>query len=145
MFVAAAGNSGLNTEIFHSYPSDYDLDNIISVAATNSNDQLAGFSNYGTVSVDLAAPGVGILSTTPNNTYSFLSGTSMAAPHVAGVAALAFGYAPGATVEQVRSAILSTVDKKQNLSNRVVTGGRLNANNTLLSFKEATLSIDKST
>jgi len=145
MFVAAAGNSGLNNEIFHSYPSDYDLDNIISVAATNSNDQLAGFSNYGTVSVDLAAPGVGILSTTPNNTYSFLNGTSMAAPHVAGVAALALGYAPGATVEQVRSAILSTVDKKQNLANRVVTGGRLNANNTLLSFKEATLSIDTGT
>ncbi|PYS64654.1 MAG: hypothetical protein DMF76_04325, partial [Acidobacteria bacterium] len=82
LFVAAAGNDGHNTDVQPNYPSDYALSNVVSVAATNSSDTLASFSNFGTRTVLLGAPGVSILSTTPNNTYSFFSGTSMATPHV---------------------------------------------------------------
>jgi subtilisin family serine protease len=104
---------------------------VISVAATDANDNLASYSNYGAQSVDLAAPGVSILSTYPGNQYAYLSGTSMATPHVSGAAALAFSYQPSASYSQVRSAILSGVDVKPQLSGLVATGGRLNAFNTL--------------
>ena len=88
LFVAAAGNSGLNNDLFAHYPSSYAADNVIAVAATNNFDQRAWFSNYGASSVHLAAPGDYILSTTIGNTYEAASGTSMATPHVSGAAAL---------------------------------------------------------
>jgi subtilisin family serine protease len=87
VFVAAAGNSGINADVTRAYPASYDLDNIISVAAANNDGLRAGFSNYGVRSVDLAAPGVAIYSTHLNDGYTHLQGTSMASPQVAGAAA----------------------------------------------------------
>ena len=132
LFVAAAGNGGSdgvgdNNDSTPHYPSSYNSANLISVAATDSKDALAGFSNYGSTSVDLAAPGVGILSTLPNNTYGSYSGTSMATPHVSGVAALIKSKAPSLNDAQLKDQILKSVDAKSNLSSKIVSGGRLNA------------------
>lgn len=131
LFIAAAGNAGTNNDSSPEYPASFNLDCIISVAATNSTDTLASWSCYGATSVDLAAPGVGIRSTIPNNQYASYDGTSMATPHVTGVVALAWAAAPSATAAQVRSAILSGVDRISTLSGKVATGGRLNAKATL--------------
>ena len=108
-----------------SYPSSYSAPNVVAVAATDANDALASFSNYGAASVDLAAPGVNILSTTRNNTYAFYSGTSMATPHVSGAAALLLSVCPLDTAG-VKSAILNNVDLAGSLAGRVLTSGRLN-------------------
>ena len=104
---------------------------MISVAAISSNGQLASFSCYGATTVDLAAPGVSIYSTVPGNSYASYSGTSMATPHVAGGAALAFALAPDASVAEVRDAILGGTEPSAALSGKMVTGGALNAYNTL--------------
>ena len=127
LFVAAAGNDGLNNDTTPSYPASYTSNSIIAVAATDSSNRLASFSNYGATSVDVAAPGVGILSTTPNNTYSSYSGTSMATPHVTGVVALLKAAKPDATADQIRSAILSTTSPVAGLAGKVATGGVVNA------------------
>jgi Ca2+-binding RTX toxin-like protein len=131
LFIAAAGNAAANNDVVANYPSNYDLDNVIAVAATSRTDALASFSNYGATTVDLAAPGVSILSTTRNNTYSTFSGTSMATPHVAGAAALAWSLQPDVAYDDIRDAIFAGVDPIASLNGIVVTGGRLNANNTL--------------
>ncbi|HTK77275.1 MAG TPA: S8 family peptidase, partial [Gemmataceae bacterium] len=127
VFVAAAGNSGRNTDATPFYPSAYNLANIVSAAATDANGALAGFSNYGAVSVDVGAPGVNIYSTLPGGGYGFLSGTSMAAPHVAGVAALVLAAHPGWTYTQVVSSIVQTATPDAALSGRTVSGGIVNA------------------
>jgi serine protease len=126
IFVAAAGNSGSNNDATANYPSNYNFDNVVAVAATDSNDNLASFSSYGATTVDLAAPGVNIRSTTRNNTYSNFSGTSMATPHVAGAIALYWGANPTLTYSQVIDKLKSSVDTVASLSGRVATGGRLN-------------------
>lgn len=131
LFVAAAGNESANTDTTPHYPSNYTAANVISVAATDRNDNLASFSNYGATTVDLAAPGVSIYSTVNGGGYATYSGTSMATPHVAGVAALAWAANSSATVAQVKQAILGGVDQVAALSGKVATGGRLNAYNTL--------------
>jgi len=127
LFVAAAGNSSSNNDVNPHYPSSYDLDNIVSVAATDHNDELASFSCYGPTSVDLAAPGVDILSTLPGNAYGTHSGTSMATPHVSGVLGLVFGRFPGISALDAKALVLDAVDPVASLDGVVLTGGRLNA------------------
>lgn len=125
--VVAAGNNGGDNDALPRYPSSYPFDNIISVAGSDTADNLLGFSNYGATSVDLAAPGAGILSTLPGGGYGAISGTSMAAPHVTGTVALMAAVRPNATAAQIRSAVLGSVDRVASLAGKVATGGRLNA------------------
>jgi len=132
IFVAAAGNSGSNNDTTPNYPSNYNFDNVVAVAATDSKDALASFSNYGATTVDIAAPGVGILSTLPGNTYGTYSGTSMATPHVAGALSLIWDQNPTFTYTQVIAKLYSSVDKIAGLNGKVATGGRLNIGNALL-------------
>jgi subtilisin family serine protease/sugar lactone lactonase YvrE len=127
LFVASAGNSALNIDSSPVYPAGYDAPNIVSVAATDSSDRLASFSNYGPVGVDLGAPGVDILSTLPGASYGLLSGTSMAAPHVTGTAALLRSLAPDMDVATLRRRLMEKSDPIPALAGRVASGGRLNA------------------
>ncbi len=127
LFVAAAGNESTNNDTIPSYPASHPSASVISVAATDRSNRLASFSNYGATSVDLAAPGVAILSTTPNDSYSTYSGTSMATPHVTGTVALMAAAYPRATAAEIRTAILSSVTRVAGLTGKVATGGLLNA------------------
>ena len=152
IFVCSAGNESKDTDLFPHYPSTFDLPNVISVAATNDYDGLESFSNYGCTTVDIAAPGKDILSTVPVSLctgnlhdkiggihiadgYHKMSGTSMAAPQVAGVAALLLSYYPDLTAAELKSYILNSVDVLDydidGLVGKVATGGRLNAANAL--------------
>ena len=132
LFVVAAGNGnprsgkGVDTDIIPFYPAAYDLDNVISVANINIDGTLAKSSNYGKNSVDLAAPGSYILSTTPGNTYGYMSGTSMAAPMVTGAAAMVYSYFDGIGVADVKEILMSTVTPMENLADITVSGGMLN-------------------
>ncbi|MCC5789960.1 MAG: S8 family serine peptidase [Opitutales bacterium] len=128
-FVAAAGNSGNDNAVDPVVPGAYPLheEGLISVAAGNRNDGLAPFSNYGATTVDLAAPGVDIYSTYINNTYRNANGTSMAAPHVAGVAALVLAESAGLTPAQIRQLLMQSVDPADAFANTTRSGGRLNA------------------
>src|SRR2546425_6232003 len=136
LFVAAAGNDGRNTDVQPNYPSDYALSNVVSVAATNSGDTLASFSNFGTRTVLLGAPGVSIVSTTPNNTYSFFSGTSMATPHVTGAAALLCAANPNLSVNQLRALLSFNGDVVSALQGQSLSGRRLNVFKSLQALNE---------
>jgi len=136
LFIAAAGNSGANNDTSPSYPSNYTSANVIAVAAIDVNGNLASFSQYGATTVDLGAPGVGIISTVPASSgkgrkasivggYASYSGTSMATPHVTGAAALYKARNPGATAAQIKAALLNGTPTPS-LSGKTVTGDRLN-------------------
>ncbi len=131
LFIAAAGNSGVDADISAHYPSSYTLDNIISVAATDHNDLKAGFSNWGLTSVDLAAPGVSIYSSIPGGGYARYQGTSMAAPQVAGAAGLIYSLNPSLTPIEIKALLLDNVDANASMDGRCVTGGRMNIANSL--------------
>jgi subtilisin family serine protease len=131
-FVASAGNSGLNTDVNPQFPAAYNLPNVISVTATDRWDQRAIFSNFGRNSVDIGAPGVDIVSTLPNNSYGSANGTSMAAPHVAGVAALLYAQNQNRSATEVRSLILQSGDRIDALRDITATGTRLNANKAVI-------------
>ncbi len=128
VFVAAAGNDRVNndTSSHASFPASYDLDNVLSVAASTYYGYLASFSNYGVNSVDLAAPGDSILSTAPGGKYQYLSGTSMAAPHVTGAIALMLAKRPTLTATQITNKIVATVNELSPFSRTTVSGGELN-------------------
>ena len=127
LFVVAAGNESVNNDDIASYPCNYELANIVCVAASDQRDALADFSNYGVQSVDLAAPGVSIASTYPGGEWVYMDGTSMATPSVSGVAALLLAADRGATVAELRRALLDGADRKLALAGTTVTGARLNA------------------
>lgn len=126
LFVAAAGNSGTDNDKRPHYPSNYNLPNVISVAATDRNDQLTSFSNFGIKTVHIAAPGREIDSTWLKDAYREASGTSMAAPHISGVAALILATEPNLSVSKLRERVLKSVDKIDALNGKVATG-RVNA------------------
>ena len=132
VFVTAAGNGlfgfwGVDIETNPWWPASIDLDNVVSVAAVDHNDTKPFFSNWGAVSVDLAAPGVDIISTTPNDGYGLNTGTSMASPHVAGVIALVRDQHPDWTYSEVIYQVMQAVDPIPAMDGITVTGGRLNA------------------
>lgn len=127
LVVAAAGNSAKNIDVTPAYPAKYDYSNLVSVASTDSADEPSTFTNYSATSVHLAAPGTNIASTSYTGGYVYFSGTSMATPHVAGVAALVFSLRPELTGSQVKDLLLNSVDVLSSLSGLVVTGGRINA------------------
>jgi len=127
LFVAAAGNATTDNDRRPHYPSNFNVGNVISVAALDRNDQLASFSNYGVKSVAIAAPGVDILSTWLGDEYEEKSGTSMATPVIAGVAGLIAANEPRISVDELRKRIVSSVDKIDALKNKVTSGGRINA------------------
>ena len=136
LFIAAAGNgdrkgNGINNDISPHYPSSYTNTNIISVAAINSSGAKTTWSNYGANTVDLGAPGAGIWSTTAYNKYESYNGTSMATPHVTGAAALYASVKPGATAAQTKAALLSSTVPTDSMTERTITGGRLDANGAL--------------
>jgi subtilisin family serine protease len=144
LFVAAAGNGGDDgvgddNDLDPEYPCAYLLSNVVCVAASDNRDRLAPFSNYGDLAVDLAAPGVDIVSTVPGGGYGWASGTSMATPHVAGAAALLWAASPGSSVSQIKSALLEGVDPVAAFAGRTVTGGRLNVLGSLRLVADVTL------
>jgi subtilisin family serine protease len=135
LFIAAAGNGGSdgigdNNDVTKSYPSGYELNNVIAVASITSSGAKSNFSNFGATSVHIGAPGSGIWSTVPGrgNTsgYTSYSGTSMATPHVSGGAALYASTHAGASAATIKNAILSSSVPTSSLSGKTVTGGRLN-------------------
>ncbi len=126
LFVFAAGNDGLNNDKFPTSPTNIKGDNVISVAATMGRLAIAPFSNYGKEMVDVAAPGVGILSTAPGDEYVKVSGTSQAAPFVANIAARVKDANPSLSPGDIKKIIMGTVDYKNYLTDKVLTGGLVN-------------------
>lgn len=141
-FVAAAGNDSVNNDVYPHYPSSYASSNLIAVAATDRYNSRSNFSNYGPTSVDLGAPGSNILSCEPGNRYQYLSGTSMATPHVAGACALLWSINPMLSVSEVKDILLNTVDPISGLAGKCVSGGRLNLNNAVLETSTPWISFD---
>lgn len=132
LLVVAAGNDSASIEMAPTYPASFTQGNILAVAATDADGELASFSNFGAQSVDLGAPGEGIYSTYPTSEYKVLSGTSMAAPFVAAAAAMLLEQDSALTYSEIRIALIASVDPVPSLAGRTVTGGRLNLDRALL-------------
>lgn len=132
LHIMAAGNNYMNNDLYPNFPSNYELSNNIAVAASDRNDKKPGFSNYGPTMVDITAPGKDIYSAKPGGGYQSMSGTSMATPHVAGVAALVASAFPDLSAEQIKERILNGADKLDSWKSKVVDGNRLNAHGALL-------------
>jgi serine protease len=131
LFVAAAGNDSSDTDLSPNYPSAYDHDNIIAVAALDQYNQLSYFSNYGAVTVDVGAPGEDVYSTLPGNSYGTLSGTSMATPHVTGLVGLLKAQGPGRNAHQIKNLILTGGTPSPATTGTTLSGRRLRADGSL--------------
>jgi subtilisin family serine protease len=131
LFVAAAGNDFTNTDVEPFYPAGYEVPNVLAVGASDQFDRKAWFSNYGTKTVDLSAPGTNIYSTWPAARYRFADGTSMAAPHASGAAALAQAVFPDSSGVGVKALLLRAVDPIASLNTASRTGGRLNVDHAV--------------
>jgi subtilisin family serine protease len=142
LFVTAAGNYGRNLDsgFYNSYPAEYNLGNIVVVGASTSSAGLASYSNYGSTTVDVVAPGSSVLSTLPGNRYSYISGTSMATPMVTGAAALMLAANRTLTAAQLKQRLITGADESPSLNNRSVSDGELNVNNALLARSGTNLS-----
>ena len=132
VFVAAAGNSSSNADLSPMYPAAYNCSNILSVAAINNQGGLAWFSNYGATTVDVGAPGLDVFSTLPGNSYGYLSGTSMATPHAAGIAALILSRAPAQTPQAVIELIKESAAPLASLQGKTLSGGMAKAHAALM-------------
>lgn len=135
VFVAAAGNASNNNDQNPTYPANYTVPNMISVAATSDLDGFASFSNYGSQTVHMGSPGVSIWSTLPNDTWGRSSGTSMATPFVSGLAALMVREAPSMNGYQVRELIFSGTDPVASLNSKTITKGRLDVYGGIMAAK----------
>ena len=135
LFVIAAGNDGSNNDELPVAPANMSQPNSISVAATFGNESLAPFSNYGSKMVDVAAPGVGILSTIPGGGEMYLSGTSQASPKVAQVAGVVLQEDSSLTPEMVKEILMKTSDQKAFLQSKVRSGGIVNSARALEAAK----------
>ena len=133
IIVAACGNNATNIDLYPTYPASYQFDNVVTVAATSTNDTLSAYSNYGATSVHLGAPGDQIYSTfaASDSYYYTESGTSFAAPYVAGALALMLTKYPAETYQQIIARLLNGTDPLPALAGKCVTGGRLNLQNAL--------------
>ena len=143
LFIAAAGNSASDNDTTPAYPASYALENVISVAAVDLEGRRAWWSNYGRNTVHLGAPGVGIYSTVADadDAYAIYSGTSMATPHVAGVAALLLSHRPSSTIEDLRARLINTTRPLADLSGKTVSGGMVHAYNALLAQGDGVLEL----
>jgi subtilisin family serine protease len=143
IFVAAAGNASNDNDASPTYPANYTVPSLISVAATSDLDALASFSNFGSQTVHMGSPGVSIWSTFPGNMFGRSSGTSMATPFVSGVAALIVREAPTMTGYQAKSVIFGGAESIASLQSKTITKARLNAYNSLMSAKVASIDADQ--
>jgi subtilisin family serine protease len=137
--VVAAGNSSENNDTASSFPANYALPGLISVGATDKNQELATFSNYGVTSVHIAAPGASILSTIPSGLYRTLSGTSMAAPHVSGALALLYTSYPSLSVNDARTWIMESGEPLSSLNGKIISGRKLNTSNLVRAILQPVL------
>lgn len=133
LFVAAAGNNSANNDVSTAFPANYDVPNMVSVAAIDNKGLLANFSSFGRKKVHVGAPGVNVWSITMKG-YESWSGTSMATPHVAGVAALVLAQDAALTNHQIRERVLSTAIRVPGLRNKVSTGGMVSAYTSLMNI-----------
>jgi subtilisin family serine protease len=144
LFIASAGNTASDNDLVANYPSNSASGNVVAVTAIDRNGNLASFSSYGAGNVDLGAPGVSILSCTAasDTSYGSLDGTSMAAPYVAGVAALLKSLYPTASVMELKNRLLASASPLSSLSGRTVTGGTVNAHRALTITPDGQLEVE---
>lgn len=131
LHMLSAGNNGIDNDPADRFPGDYDLPNFVRVAAVDHNDNIASFSNYGKITVELGAPGVKTLSTVPGGGYGVKSGTSMATPHVTGAAGLIASYYPEISNDDLKKRLLDGVTPNPSLADKTNTGGSLNVYNSI--------------
>ena len=134
LVVAAAGNDSRDIDSRLTYPASFPSTNLMVVGSTTSSGRMSYFSNYGQVNVDLAAPGSSIYSTTPNNRYASMSGTSMASPTAAGIAAEVWSRHPSLSAEELKAVLMRTVTKTRRINRSMAAQGRIDLFSALQSL-----------